>query len=158
MAKVKANELRIGNYVDISATTAPYYAEICATSELEKDHVFVDNSNFEEVSAGWIIIEYDSEELKPIPITEEWLVKFGLKEDKKGRYGYRYYYPDIDSKYIIERDWRDEPSHFFGLEYTDSGDSADDGKVYHFTFEVKYVHQLQNIIFSLTRQDLKLSK
>src|SRR5688572_1327062 len=51
----------------------------------------------------------------PIPLTEEWIVRFGfVKLKRKGRYGYIYAIGYSDSNLNIEKDWRDDSSHFFG--------------------------------------------
>jgi hypothetical protein len=95
----------------------------------------------------------------PLGITPEWLERLGCKKRKDdGPYGYRYnVYWDTDSLFVIEKDWREEPSHFFGIEYTDSPDPKDDGHVHHFAFEIKWVHQLQNLYFALTGEELEFT-
>jgi hypothetical protein len=54
----------------------------------------------------------------------------------------------------VERDFKGE--HFFGMEYTDSPDPKDDYVFIPISFDLKYVHQLQNIYSSLTDEELKI--
>ena len=112
---MEAKELRIENYV-----------------------IGYDNKVF-----TWELIDFDtlyndvdvSEMCKPVPLTEEWLYKFGFSFDKYGEYR--------KGRYTLD------------CEYTDKG-------VYNFVIDnttcievdVKYVHQLQNLYFSLTGEEL----
>jgi hypothetical protein len=97
---------------------------------------------------------------KPIPLTEEWLLKFGFeKEESKPSAKHHNYF----SKYISDYKYCFTYAEFredFGvyIEYTDSSDPNDDGIKYPFCFGIKYVHQLQNLFFSLTETELSLAK
>ena len=71
-------------------------------------------------------------DVEPIPLTEEWLVKFGF--DNLGDYGWGIGYFHIRFRNIHK---------------------------FHFPLEnrlvrIKYVHQLQNLYFALTNEELKL--
>lgn len=105
---------------------------------------------------GQSACKFGNPALEYIPLTPEWLERLGgSKRVDNGVYGYKYnIHHDTDSMFVIERDWRNEPSHFFGIEYTDSPDERDNGIVYNFAYEVKWVHQLQNLIFALTGTEL----
>ena len=50
------------------------------------------------------------------------------------------------------RDWANNWA--FYQEYTDSPDSKDDGKKYPISFDIEYVHQLQNIWHSLLHEEI----
>lgn len=69
--------------------------------------------------------------LQPIPLTEEWLVKFGW--EKSGEWFYMDYY-EMNLNGIFN------PS---DAHYTIHND-------------IKYVHQLQNLYFALTGEELKI--
>jgi hypothetical protein len=72
--------------------------------------------------------------LSPIPITEEWLLDLGFKGKEKA-YNQTFYYADSFSEWkVIHRD----------------GLIKRNGKV------IKHIHQLQNLYFALTGQELKL--
>ena len=118
---MKANELRIGNLVKDSFGVI----EISITGE----------SYFEKTIYDFGKIEFASI-YEPIPLTEEWLLKFGF-EKKKGYYD-RYYY-SIDGMDIrIDAD-------MFETEV---------GECLYKT--IKYVHQLQNLYFAINDEELTM--
>lgn len=129
---MKANELRIGN-------------------KLLKDGVVV------TIDARTIFDIWDDNGLKkyePIPITEEWLIRFGFEKD-----GGEYNSPSDEFDIIIhvsEDGDRYTASNVFvgrvgnwdrdGVNYICMGNCF------------KYVHQLQNLYFALTNTELVLQK
>jgi hypothetical protein len=121
-----ASELRIGNLVNYEAGWGGLY-----------EHEF-NIDDFDNI-----------DQINPILLTEEWILKFdGFFKDEEylsiGRYDYKYCF-----KY---RDWANNWA--FYIEYTDSGNSNDDGVKYPIAFDIKYVHQLQNLYFALTGEEL----
>ena len=72
-------------------------------------------------------------EYKPIPLTEEWLLKFGFESD---------------DEFIFEKDIR--------ICKTKQGYVYFDFSVMDPICDVKYVHQLQNLHFALTGEELEL--
>ena len=66
--------------------------------------------------------------ITPIPLDEEWLLKFGLEEDEPGYY-------EITKSIAINID-----NHVYS------------GR--HWVIELQYVHQLQNLYFALTFKEL----
>ena len=120
---MKVTEIRIGNYVD----KIPYRGQ--DSNETRKD---------------WIIGSHDigfwhTEEFiyKPIPLTTEWLEKFGF--ERHSEIGHSHYFKDADYSIDIEH-------------------PGDDIYMYLKTRKVKlkYVHQLQNLYFCLTNEELKI--
>jgi hypothetical protein len=77
-------------------------------------------------------------QLKPITLTEEWLIKFGFIEWDYKQFQSPYY---SGSHYVIKTGI---PSPFNYM--------VNDKLIMH----IKYVHQLQNIYFLLTGQELKI--
>ena len=143
---VKAQDLRLGNYLEYQKYKSTFQGRITSISngKFTFDHL----NAFKETS-GFVF---------GINLTEEWLVKFGFYiSSKNGRYGSIFKMPIYDYNYVLERDWREDPSYHFGIEYTDSPICSDEGKVYNFAFEIKYVHRLQNIYHSLTGIELTLN-
>ena len=111
---MEANELRIGNYVcdDI------------------KDHkTFINAKDIYEIALNNNKHSY-------IPLTEEWLVKFGF-----------------EIEWIISH--KEEYFNLFqkGDVYFYSADAH-----HHTSEEIKYVHQLQNLYFALTGKELTYGK
>ncbi len=72
--------------------------------------------------------------LLPTPLTKEWLVKFGFGETDKCYYKDKLYLKKIDFQPI-------------GEEETDI-----------IFYKLKYLHQLQNLYFALTNEELTLIK
>lgn len=117
---MKPNELRIGNWVKIS------YFE----SELDEDMF-----KFEVCDRGATFID-------PIPLTEEWLTKFGFYQEgiefQMGEHNDRFsglikvYYENWVKEWVL-----------------------DIGAIEWIT-NFKYVHELQNLIFALTGNELEI--
>ena len=102
---MKAQDLRIGNLV-------------------------LDNhKNIVEIRNGWEIDEGDY--TFPIPLTEEWLVKFGFE------------YSDLNGDSGL---WKIPPFQIYG-KYNQF--------IYDYRLDVNYVHQLQNLYFALTYEELQ---
>jgi hypothetical protein len=121
---MKANELRIGNYVLDTDDDS-----LMVVSRLESTEYTQWNSgDFYNITCKCPNDNYYEGLFKPIPLTEEWLLKFGFKKNDEGRY-------DKRMELILEN------------------------KVYHFkqgwtNVELKYVHQLQNLYFAITGEEL----
>jgi len=120
---LKANELRIGNYIQ-DFEDKPYYFKV--ESIENKDGEFW-------VSYRNGSINCSIEHIEPIPLTEEWLVKFGFEKIKNtevflfGGYWEVYYNPDYE-RYLLD--------------------------LINIEIKVESVHQLQNIHFAFTGEEL----
>ena len=80
---------------------------------------------------------------EPIPLTEEILLKFGFyKSEISGEHFY--FNPELLIKVRIEDGYWEEPSLdvFLGLNYITC---------------IEFVHELQNLIFALTKEELKIN-
>jgi len=133
---MKATELRLGNYV---------YHE-SSTCKLET-----------------VLAFEDVEEYNPIPLTEEWLLKFGC-----GKKEINDYYKETDDFGILFYHEINFNGGWFTLginsdnEYylCDSGYDLDDkDSMASFACglpSIKYVHQLQNLYFALTGEELEI--
>lgn len=116
---MKANELRIGNLVNYRDEETLMVSNIGYTFATENYKTLIVGSD-------------DINDYNPIPLTEEWLLRFGFKEGfdvvfskntldfKKEAFGYRFTVNDWISPLIMD------------------------------------VHQLQNLYFGLTGQDLEI--
>jgi len=120
---MKAKELRLGNY-------------IIANGSIEKiNYITPATLGYGEKEFAPICTS-DYKYFEPIPLTEEWLLKFGFKNDEF--ISYRWYAPnDISLVYDLDDNC------------VCISDSWEFGKI-------KYVHELQNLYFALTNQELKL--
>jgi len=122
---MKAAELRLGNFITIKHQTH---------NLIEIRQIFED-----AVSAKGNRLGLGLDVVEPIPLTEEWLLKFGF--DGKGR---------VFSKGDYGFDLGITP---FFLQKLDSIELQ---KTIWVRTEVKHVHQLQNLYFSLTGEELKI--
>ena len=79
------------------------------------------------------------EDYQPIPLTEEWLIKFGFKHSARMIWDI----PNTEYSFSLDR--------FCLWDYT-----GDEG--YLISTDLNYVHQLQNICFALTGEELKIKE
>ena len=95
----------------------------------------------------------DNERIKGIPLTDDILmsIKYMFKTDIK-----TYKISCMDMNYVLTRDWNEYPSYHIGIEYTDSSDPKDDGQIYNFGHDIKYLHQLQNILSGINNIKLEI--
>jgi len=124
---MEAKELRIGNYLKTDRECQDDYVEVV---EIYNENYFC------TCSAG---LNYQKEHVKPIPLTEEWLVRFGFEIDFYGGQGNVTYYAK-KGKFKLY--------------------SIEDDKSYQYDWTknmfvmIKNVHQLQNLYYSLTQKEL----
>jgi hypothetical protein len=119
MVAMKETELRLGNSINL-------HGEECTVRAIGKGNITIGAEGYksERVSINSI---------KPIPLTEEWLVKFGFSRreniHKKGKF-------KIIGGIAI-----------FGIKQTKA--------FYYKDIQLKHVHQLQNLYFALTNKELE---
>lgn len=137
---IQANELRIGNL--FSHTNENGTFNIVVKEILESGI----NTHFNN---GTWFIELDN--INPIPLTEEILLKAGFeKEYEDDRYGRVFLIPN--TKCIIRIvNYGNPQSEDFGysLEISDDKDWCSIKRIYH-------MHDLQNTIFALTGEEIKI--
>lgn len=128
---MKANELRIGNYIWLESKQKEY-----------------------QISSGHDIEEIDDAPLnfdaQPIPLTREWLLKFGFEKNNQS-YQVVYtinvedeYEQDYTSKLYLGLDGQ----YFIGIPY----------ELFRGKSKIQYVHQLQNLYFALTGEELTIKE
>lgn len=142
--KLEAKDLRIGNLISTPTNKAHIIKEIFIRGEDSDGDYLIDNWNISTI--------------EPIPLTEEWLIKLGFeKTESIIMDSYTLLLPMIGSKVLsvnIEQgnqymyikdfetdDTKCEPRDLVCLRNSDS----------HGRF---YVHQLQNLYFALTGEEL----
>ena len=132
---MKANELRIGNIVDLGSRIAKVIEigySSCVVVDLEKTQDTIE----------------DYDRVQGLVLTDEWFEKWGFYKD--GEYWSR---GICDYKYCFKyRDWANNWA--FYQEFTDSPDPKDDGMKYPISFDIEYVHQLQNLWFALLHEEI----
>lgn len=125
---MKTSELRIGNWVNYILKEG----EWSMTGLMATQVVSIGSHDLVTEMES---IPLDMSYFEPIPITPEWLDKFGLEKDNDNEYafnmeGYNWTIRIHDG--------------LIGLDYHE----------YHPTQRIKYVHQLQNLYFALTGEEL----
>jgi len=83
----------------------------------------------------------DWNNINPIPITEEALVKMGFEKDNYGGFKHK----NLFSSFIKRPDYTFKSENVFY--FLKVGDDKDEP-------EIKYVHQLQNLYYTLTQTEL----
>jgi hypothetical protein len=124
---MKATELRIGNWVELIGFGNKKCDALLITEQ--------DQSN-----------KSGHKYLNPIPLTEEWLIKLGFIS----------YDSVFGIEYKIAMDV--EPSYILGKRNRELTASPDGEKYFidgNYLIRIKYVHQLQNLYFALTGEELE---
>lgn len=133
---MKANELRLGNLID----RQDY---ICKVTRIEEDGIITEPLEYK----GERFVE---QKLKPIPLTEEWLVKFGFKKTlwNNTNYPNRFELTLYVNGILIKYD-----SYYNETTALSFGEFGNDNVI---ITKLKYVHQLQNLYFALTGEELTI--
>jgi hypothetical protein len=127
---MKASELRLGNIISFRG-----------------NHICLD-TNYELFKSLVDISRRNDKRYKPIPLSEEWLLKFGFKQCGYEMLSWKHetLLPSFDLGGINWADF-DEPDYQF-LTY----------KVGDEILRIDYVHQLQNLYFALTGEELTVKE
>ena len=115
---MKASELRLNNIVNNKYDELEYNI----VTGVDSDNIYFNNITFDYVQ---------HEDVEPIPLTEEWLVKFGFERNK------------------LNNGWK-------GMKVYLSQYSNDKRIWYDNELDLKSVHQLQNLYFALTGEELTI--
>lgn len=124
---MKANELMLGNFLEYKCVNDSMLKRWKFTGDWSEKRI--DIYDMQEISEEGLDWEY-----RPITLTEEWLIRFGF-EKKQG--------------------WNN--FEFFTKDFVEIGIGEQFGKVVYFNsidVVVDYVHQIQNLFFSLTGKEL----
>lgn len=130
---MKANELRIGNYVYDRGN------KILKIDYWERKDMIA-----QKVVVGGFVghpFTEDVEFLKPIPLTEEWLLKFGFEDIR-----------ELDN--IDFKEYRMINEYSFCVQFP----CGVEAHCYagNYPIAIKYLHQLQNLYFALTGKELTM--
>ena len=128
---MEAKELRIGNYL--------YFSEdkILKVSEIQENCFYAKSENNDEFKDTCY-------EIKPIPLTEEWLLKFGFTR----------HHTDYSNGVLYILDVPNNNEFNWGVYPFELGS----GFIINKSKYLKYVHQLQNLYFALTNEELTIKE
>lgn len=156
---MNSRELRIGNLVRVNNENL--LGLDCKIYEVRHSHVFVNSDD---------LIHVRTELLQPIPLTEEWLIKFGFL-NRKHFCDNRIRYSDDQMDQI--NDWNlvtyddygsfnfigyDIDNHVLSVTETYTSGSGEFSTNGIDDFSIKNVHRLQNLYYALTGKELELKK
>jgi len=130
---MEAKELRIGNLVN----------NAMKVTEIDS---FGINGYYDEAQGGMNYNEYGCrlDEIKPIELTKEWLIKFGFENENRDSSEWNNY--DSCPEHSICGEFNEIQGEF----YFTAGEGIK------MSVAIKYVHQLQNLYFALKGQELTL--
>jgi hypothetical protein len=133
---IKANELRIGNLVEYKIT-----------DEFDERKEWWEVSEIDADDIHWLSkVDTNDDDFRAIPLTEEWLLKFGFSttDYKNGYIGIDHKVGGIITDFVLTYPLviGEFQKHFI---WEDSKFKYN---------ELKYVHQLQNLYFALTNEEL----
>lgn len=132
---MKKNELRIGNLVNDSMyVVCINWSDIYLNKEIEP-----------LLMIGGYYKRYKIEDITPILLTKEWLIKCGL------------ILHDLTTKEYVDKN---EVGIYLGkddLYYVISSEEDNCGNIYYVDKHIKYLHQLQNLYFALTCIELEFT-
>jgi hypothetical protein len=125
---MKANELRIGNWLQYGVHVVPVKSIHIGIVFKKEVYIYVELN--EKLNHYCVLIH----DVKPIPITEEWLLKLGFVSNPyQDRYEKGRLHVECDQTKGEIYLWIQSMPH------------------------IKHVHQLQNLYFSLTGEELTIS-
>ena len=140
---MRAEDLRIGNWLQSKIRYCNYGCDVHAgdsfqVSQVHKDYV---DSWSDMGASGKLKIVH----VEPIPLTEEWLDKFGLIVE--GKVWNFHIEKDMPTHYYL---YKIKGFRGFMFAYEDGN------RNFHTLSDLLYVHQLQNLYFALTGEELTI--
>lgn len=138
---IQLSQYRIGNIIDFHYEQKgdPYPAEI---TQIFYAGVEVTNQRFESVSQAWVEYLINDVDIAPIRINDNWLIALGFENNYSSKYRTKY-----DHKINL----------FIGYDFSHDDDIGMEGfRFYGHYIRCEYVHQLQNLYFALTQNELTI--
>ena len=118
---IKANELRIGNFLNV----------------INRAHIVVTAEHIKSIAEG-------DKDYHPIPLTPEWLERCGFRDG------------EIRPSYKLHMDVRPYETATQGVFPGEWAVTLVDTVPHQLGHTIRYVHQLQNLYFALTGEELKI--
>ena len=137
---MKSTELRLGNYLWCKRNNAVMKVEELGLD----DHILcyvLDRTKF-PLALGW--------KAEPIPLTVEWLVKFGFQVRESSTCDEWYIgFNEVTHDWLFSITWLDEPE----LIHSPNAPFYRNG-----AHHIFFVHQLQNLYFAITGEELTIKE
>lgn len=130
---MKTTELRIGNIVNA------YKVGVCRVDGIESD-ILISTANDEYIPIN---------DVEGIPLTEQWLLDLGFVKNEYGKMSLSKEFEYLEIICVKEEFY---PSYEQPAEFAHESDRVV------FLRQIKYVHQLQNLYFALTQEELILKE
>ncbi len=130
---MEANELRIGNWVNVIVSGKGNKASTVESISYDIDEGYSINLNIGYRRAG-------NDAISGIPLTEEWLLKFGFEGKTLGNNDIQFKYKEYMFDYSSSSLYRNFPRE--GMRWV------------FIAGDLHKVHQLQNLYFALTGEEL----
>ena len=139
---IKANELRIGNYVNVPREDqSPFRIDLFEFLNAQNCKVGMNVMKYEfPPESGEFIsghpLTWELKDLTPIPLTEDILLKFGAKKQ------YDYLTFDYDRFRLI---WKEKYNYFYVV----------DNETNAYLNKIEFVHEWQNFVFVMNGNELE---
>lgn len=137
---IKDTELRKGNLLILNVS----YKEVIH----RVDEIYTDEAKVTSIEDGACFPCMSLRTCKPIPLTPDWLERCGLAENDRG-----YYVLVSGGFYLLKNDLKDETGAIDGFVLVAAGSHGLVQKPIY-----KHVHQLQNLFFALTGEELTIKE
>jgi hypothetical protein len=145
---MEANQLRIGNIIQYKKG---HLSRIIGIFSSEKEFIIVRG-----LKDSYIDGSYELSNFNPITLTEEWMLKFGFKKveysDERHGFGTEYHLKVNDGIFLNYSD------DFSLAIYRNEKAMEDEVGILPEWEAVKYVHGLQNLIFTLVGEEITLKQ
>lgn len=136
--KMKASELRIGNFLEFSNGIQP-------TKTITVGRRFFSSASIEKEDGDFEITSY----YRPLKITEDWLFKYGFTSHNNNIYSKPF--NDLNLKKLVVYKYDDRATKW-GIGFADYYTGKETSEL--LPTEIEYVHQLQNLWYCLVGSEL----
>lgn len=165
-----ARELKIGNYVTIENDAWYDLKDVplmVTMVKLEDDKMFP-NSKSSVTACHLEDPKFDysqfDEFIQPIKLTEEWITNFGLRLQSVSKHDFRYNKVLRTDKLYSTNPFNLDDTDTFEIEVIKDGDDNEIRRIgikgidHYDACNIQFVHELQNLYFALTKNELVLQE
>jgi hypothetical protein len=167
---MKANELRIGNltHINMGNKSVGDKWTMCVVKEIYStwttpNHFYDEMGSF-KVESPFNLLTVSEQTIHGIPLTEEWLLKLGFHIQSVSKHDFKYHKVNRTDKIYTTNPFNLEDIDTFEIEVIKDGDDNQIRRIgikdinYCDASNIQHVHQLQNIYFALTGEELTINE